>query len=236
MSADDRGISADMLLIRARRMRLRAAGAETSPTADLVEVEAAEMLVSDDDAILSAAPAPRDLSPAPAAPAAADPNRIFFYRPLAGVSLAGLAWTGAIDHTLLQDAIGCAPLAPDRRIAPLMRCVPDRPYVGATRGEPALCVAFAASDFDYLQRALERADEAPRLRLASAALLPDSLADATSAAAAAMSHSLEAYRSVALVWAWRDVMGLLPTADGARSLDAAAARLLSTMRAFLGET
>ncbi len=225
-------VSADMLLIRARLERMRAAG-DVPGDRDRGQPDDDELLIADEDMILYPAQAPI----ASGADAHVVPASSFtLVRPLAGVSLASLAWSGAIDHAVLQDAIGCAPVSADPRLASLLRYASDRPFSGAVRGEPALCVGLSLTEIDFLGRALERADAAARRRLADAALLPDSLSDAPSAATAAAAHSLLGYRSVALVAAWREVMGLPSTAESARELDAAAARLLSTMRAFLGET
>jgi hypothetical protein len=236
MNSSDSPISADMLLVRARQRRIQSGPGETVRPIDRAPSEAEEVLIADDDAILY--PGPQGVAAAAALGERETPpsSSFTFLRPLAGVSLAGVAWSGAIDHAVLQDAIGCAPTARDARFAALLQSIPDRPLSGATRGEPALCVTISPGDLAFLDRALERADSGPRERLACAALLPDSLSDAPSAATAAAAHSLADYRSVALVAAWRAVMGLAASAESARELEASAARLLSTMRAFLGET
>jgi len=194
-----------------------------------------DLLVADDDAIID--PGSEDTEAAePLAERQSLSPGFTFLRPLDGVSLAGVAWSGSIEHAVLQDAIGCAPANRDARYAMLLQSIPDRPLSGAQRGEPALCVTISPADLAFLERALERADRGQRERLACAALLPNALSDAPSAATAAAAHSLADYRSVALVAAWRGLTGLAVSAESARELEASAARLLSTMRAFLGET
>lgn len=235
MSSDEFELSADMLLVRARRQRMQAGWSAIARPGENAPAASEDLLVADDDAILY--PGSEENVPAepPAERKTASPG-FTFLRPLAGVSLAGVAWSGSIDHAVLQDAIGCAPAARDARYARLLQSIPDRPLSGAQRGEPALCVTISAGDLAFLERALERADRGRRERLACAALLPNALADAPSAATAAAAHSLAEYRSVALVAAWRGLTGLAASAESARELEASGARLLSTMRAFLGET
>jgi hypothetical protein len=236
MSSSDSPLSADMLLVRARQRRIQTGPHEMVQSSDRAAAFAEDLLTADEDAILD--PGSQDVgSDESLGERQTAPSSAFtFLRPLAGVSLAGVAWSGAIDHAVLQDAIGCAPASRDARFAALLHSIPDRPLSGAARGEPALCVTVSSDDLTFLERALERADSGPRERLACAALLPESLSDAPSAATAAAAHSLADYRSVALVAAWRSVMGLAASAESARELEASAARLLSTMRAFLGET
>jgi len=236
MSSGDVPISADMLLVRARQRRIQSGSRETALPTDRAQGDADELLMADEDAILYPGPQGAAAPDALGERQTTSSASFTFLRPLTGVSLAGVAWSGAIDHAVLQDAIGCAPAVHDARFAALLQSLPGRPLSGAARGEPALCVTMAPADLAFLERALERADGGSRERLACAALLPDSLSDAPSAATAAAAHSLADYRSVALVAAWRSVMGLAASAESARELEASAARLLSTMRAFLGET
>jgi hypothetical protein len=236
MSSGDSQPSADMLLVRARQRKIQAHPNDRAQPGDRKPPAAEDLLIADEDAILDPGSQESAASDGLAERQTASSSSFIFLRPLAGVSLAGVAWSGAIDHAVLQDAIGCAPANRDPRFAALLQSISDRPLSGAARGEPALCVSLSPDDLAFLERALERADSGPRERLACAALLPDSLSDAPSAATAAAAHALADYRSVALVAAWRSVTGLAASAESARELEASAARLLSTMRAFLGET
>jgi hypothetical protein len=65
--------------------------------------------------------------------------------------------------------------------------------------------------------------------------LPDALVGAPAGAAYAASLALASYRGAALVAAWREIMGAPALAEVARDRDSAAVRLLSTLRALLGE-
>jgi hypothetical protein len=86
-----------------------------------------------------------------------------------------------------------------------------------------------------LELALVRTSAEIGSRLAGASLLPDSLIGAPARASFAASQALAAYRGAALIAAWREMMGAPGLAEVIRDRDSAAVRLLSTLRALLGE-
>jgi hypothetical protein len=238
--------TADMLLVDARRRRLLAGRTDTQsaerPSADESAREAgpdpAIVLVAEEDAFIEEESAGRD----PSAAAMVDHDRalgqragVHCYRPLITVTLARLAWSGTIDHGLLHEAIACAPLEADSRAARIARRAAAPAVRNAPLGEPSLYVRLGEDDVAALERALNAAPAEAGDRLLSAALLPDLLIGAPARAAYAASQALAGYRGAALVAAWRDIMGAAGLAEVTRDRDAAAVRLLSTMRALLGE-
>ena len=234
--------TADMLLVDARRRRLLAGhiGAAAPTVASSEEGTRASgpdpsiVLVAEEDAIIEE----ESEDQYPSIIATADHEQragVHCYRPLITVTLARLAWSGTIDHALLHEAIACAPLDAAARAPNIERRSTAPPLRGAPVGEPSLYVRLGDDDVVALERALESASAEIADRLASAALLPDSLVGAPARAAYAASQALASYRSAALVAAWREVMGAPALAEVTRDRDSAAVRLLSTMRALLGE-
>jgi hypothetical protein len=222
--------TADMLLVDARRKRLLA-GKVDAPDPSIV-------LVAEEDAIIEEDSTDRDTSLA----AMVDQERallqragVHCFRPLITVTLARLAWSGTIDHALLHEAIACAPFDAASRAPNITRRAGAPALRKAPLGEASLYVRLGEDDVVALERALASASADVGDRLASAALLPDSLTGAPARAAYAASQALAGYRSAALVAAWRDVMGAPGLGEVIRDRDAAAVRLLSTMRALLGE-
>jgi hypothetical protein len=238
--------TADMLLVDARRRRLLAEQTGSAASRDSSSdddaraggLDPSNVLVAEEDAIIEEESTERDLS----VTATADQERmlskragVHCYRPLITVTLARLAWSGTIDHALLHEAIACAPLDAAMRAPNIARRAAAPALRSAPVGEPSLYVLLGEDDVVALERALESASADVGDRLASAALLPDSLIGAPARAAYAASQALAGYRSAALVAAWREVMGAQGLAEVTRDRDSAAVRLLSTMRALLGE-
>jgi hypothetical protein len=236
--------TADMLLVEARRRRLLAGSEEsTSAGSSPAEGSAATpradrsiVIVAEEDAFVEDEPAARIYS------RATDPGRtqpqkggLHCYRSLATVTLARLPWSGMIDHAVLHEAIACAPFDAGGRAERLIRSAAAPALRSAPLGEPSLYVRLADDDVDVLERAIEGTTADIGSRLASAALLPDALVGAPAGAAYAASQALASYRGVALVSAWREVMGAPGIVEVALDRDSAAVRLLSTLRALLGE-
>jgi hypothetical protein len=238
--------TADMLLVEARRRRLRAARADetigheapaetASASADR---ETADLLIADEDAIIEEEPGER----APWDSPAADRDHVLrqrtgvaCYRPLTTVTLARLSWSGSIDHAVLREAIACAPFDAAARAPNLARIASVPVLQTPPHDEPSLYVRLGDDDIAALELALVRASAEVGGRLAGAALLPESLIGAPARAAFAASQALAAYRGAALVAAWREVMGAPGLSEVIRDRDSAAVRLLSTLRALLGE-
>jgi len=238
--------TADMLLVEARRRRLRAgraldtavptASRETGPAA--FEGDPADLLIAEEDAIIEVEP----IAPEPWDSTNIDRDRALLqrtglpcYRPLTTVTLARLSWSGAIDHAVLREAIACAPLDAAARAPNLLRYASGPALLNAPHGEPALFVRLGEDDVAALELALVRTSAEIGGRLAGASLLPDALIGAPARAAFAASQALAAYRGAALIAAWREVMGAPGLAEITRDRDSAAVRLLSTLRALLGE-
>ncbi|HKW44322.1 MAG TPA: hypothetical protein VJN22_01615 [Candidatus Eremiobacteraceae bacterium] len=231
MSRAGRKPTADMLLVEARRRRLLAL--RTNPHA-----APSEVLVADEDAIIVDYSHDRESL----GPATFDHDRtatnkdvLHCYRPLSAVTLARLAWSGTIDHVLLHEAVGCAPLDPGMSAPNLVRCAAASAIRGAPAAEPALYVGIGEDDVAALESALEGAEADCGSRLATAALLPEALIGAPARAEYAAAQALTAYRGAALVSAWREIMGAPDLPEVTRERDSAAVRLLSTLRALLGE-
>lgn len=240
----DKKPTPDMLLVDARRRRLLGGEAplragQISPAGDAAATppaEPADVIVGEEDAFVEDEPVVHAFSRS-TDPGRAQPNKagLHCYRPLTTVTLARLAWSGAIDHAVLQEAIACAPLDPGARAANLIRSAAAPSLRSAPLREPSLYVRLGDDDIEVLERALHGAAADIAGRLASAALLPDALVGAPAGAAYAASQALTSYRGAALVAAWREIMGAPALAEVARDRDSAAVRLLSTMRALLGE-
>jgi hypothetical protein len=227
--------SADMLLVHARRTRLRGAhvkpfGAQSRPEtqASRPEPEPADVIFTEEDEIIENAPADQVVVPRPA-------SGIDCYRSLSTVSLARLAWSGAIDHALLHEAIACAPVRSETRATRSIAFASVPTLRAAPIGEAALHVRLGDDDVEAVERALDRVDANVGGRLATATLLPDGLLGAPAGAAMAAAQALTSYRASALVAAWREVMGAPGLPEVMRDRDSAAVRLLSTLRALLGE-
>ncbi len=227
---------ADMLLLQQRRRRQadrETIAPEPNPQREPIEE-------SEEDRLLEVAEpvdqAGQELTPDPAS--GAGQTAIALFRPLAQVSVATLPWAGAVDHEALQAAIACCPIGQPRRGAgfferTLPAVVPlalDR----VPRGEAALSVRVGADELAALDLASRRASRQAGLRLVRAAALPSAIVGADRAAAAAAAPALAAYRATALVHAWHAAFGTAPQ-ELDRERDAAAVRLLSTLRALLGE-
>jgi len=235
-----------MLLVDARRKRLLAGQAQAPAKHGRAPAESAHasgpdpsiVLVAEEDAIIEVDSADRDTSMA----ATVEQERVLLqrdgvhcFRPLITVTLARLAWSGTIDHALLHEAIACAPFDAAARAPNITRRASAPALRSAPFGEASLYVRLGEDDVVALESALESASAGVEDRLASAALLPDSLIGAPARAAYAASQALAGYRSAALVAAWREVMDAPGLAEVIRDRDVAAVRLLSTMRALLGE-
>ena len=187
MSGADKRPTADMLLVDARRRRLLA-GRSTSGSVRFPTTEddaehpsrsdPSNVLVADEDAIIEEESGEHDLS----ASAIADHDRpqfqkggLYCYRPLTTVTLAQLPWSGAIDHAVLHEAIVCAPFGAGTRAPNLVRCAAAPELGRAPRGEPSLLVRLGDDDVAALELALGSVSADIGGRLASAALLPESL-------------------------------------------------------------
>jgi hypothetical protein len=238
--------TADMLLVEARRRRLRASRADetveprapaesASPASDR---EPADLLIADEDAIIeeeSDERAPWDSGTADRDHALRQRTGLACYRPLTTVTLARLSWSGSIDHAVLREAIACAPLDAAARAPNLVRIASVPALQNPPLDEPSLYVRLGDDDVAALELALVRTSAEIGARLAGASLLPDSLIGAPARAAFAASQALAAYRGAALIAAWREVMGAPGLSEVIRDRDSAAVRLLSTLRALLGE-
>lgn len=244
MSGSDRGPTADMLLVQARRRRLLAAranpdaGVRPGNAADVAAAHAdpSKVIVGEEDAFVEDEPVTHAFSRSTdVGRPQAHVSGLQCYRPLATVTLARLAWSGVIDHAVLQEAIACAPFAAEGRAAHLITSAAAPTLRSAPLREPSLFVRLGDDDVEVLERALESATADVGGRLASAALLPEALIGAPAGASYAASQALASYRSASLVAAWREIMGATGLAEVARDRDSGAVRLLSTLRALLGE-
>ena len=235
-----------MLLVEARRRRLRANRPDESVARaasfeiDPVDArrEPADLLIADDDAIIEEESGEQSFADAPSDDrqhAFRGRTGVACYRPLSTVTLARLSWSGSIDHAVLRDAIACAPLDADTRAPNLVRIGSAPGLRSAPHDEPSLYVRLGDDDVAALELALVRTPADIGARLAGASLLPDSLIGAPARAAFAATQALAAYRCAALIAAWRDVMGAPGLSEVNRDRDSAAVRLLSTLRALLGE-
>jgi len=233
-----------MLLVEARRRRLLAgredpeSGARPADEAAVAapRADTSKVIVGEEDAFIEDEPVMHAFS------RSTDVGRpqsqlggLHCYRPLATVTLARLAWSGVIDHAVLHEAIACAPLQAQGRAEHLIRSAAAPSLRTAPLREPSLFVRLGDDDVEVLERALESATADIGGRLASAALLPEALIGAPAGASYAASQALASYRSASLVSAWREILGATSLAEVARDRDSAAVRLLSTLRALLGE-
>jgi hypothetical protein len=238
--------TADMLLVEARRRRLRASRADENvvqrPPAEPASIasdrEPPDLLIADEDAIIedeSGDHAPWDSGTADRDHALRQRTGLACYRPLTTVTLARLSWSGSIDHAVLREAIACAPFDAAARAPNLVRIASVPGLQNPPLDEPSLYVRLGDDDVAALELALVRTSAEIGSRLAGASLLPDSLIGAPARASFAASQALAAYRGAALIAAWREMMGAPGLAEVIRDRDSAAVRLLSTLRALLGE-
>lgn len=213
--------SPDALLLEERARRMRRTLDAREPHVD------AEVLM-EGDAIV-------DAPPHAVAPTS---DCLHLYRPLALVSLAGLAWTGAVDHDALQSAIVCAPLGGEKSAdAPQwLRAVGDVALGDAPPDEPSLHVSLGSDEIALVSRLAMRVDGSITLGVARAAALPDSIAGTDSITGDAAKGAFVAYRRAALVHAWQGALLGASSNEVARERDAAAIELISTLRAVLGES
>ncbi|HEY5094948.1 MAG TPA: hypothetical protein VII69_07540 [Candidatus Eremiobacteraceae bacterium] len=244
MSGSDKGPSADMLLVEARRRRLLAgranSGAGVRPANEAAVAaprsDPSKVIVGEEDAFVEDEPVSHAFSRSTdVGHPQSQLGGLHCYRPLATVTLARLAWSGVIDHAVLQEAIACAPFAAEGRAEHLIRRAAAPTLRSAPLREPSLFVRLGDDDVEALELALESATADIGGRLASAALLPEALIGAPPGASYAASQALASYRGASLVAAWREIIGATGLAEVARDRDSAAVRLLSTLRALLGE-
>lgn len=217
---DTRDVPADLLLLfrRSRRGYAHQGAAVEPPDALLLEP----------DAIIDEEPRQRS-----------DPGtRIALFRPLSTVMLAGIPWSGAVDHETLQNAIVCSPpRSADRPSAPSwLRAVTTLALRDIPAAEPALYASLGVDDLEALDRLGTRHARTHALALARAAALPETIVGADAATISAAAPSLEAYRRTSLVYAWQAALWGTAPADTSQERDASAVQVVSMLRALLGET
>jgi len=105
----------------------------------------------------------------------------------------------------------------------------------ASGGEAALHVSLGDDETAALSRIGSRLPRAEALALIRAAALPSTIVRADAATVNAAAGVVSAYRHAALVHAWQAALCGSAPADTARERDAAAVRLISMLRALLGE-
>lgn len=223
MNGEKRSLPADMLLLRDRQRRLNvqpAADPEKAQTAD-------EVLDFEADAIVESGELPAE----------APTSGVALYRPLAEVSLGGVAWSGAVDNGALQDALVCSPVrgTADSRAAQWVAAVTTIALADAPSGEPALFSLLGVDDVALLERAERRFARDRAMNLTRAAALPSTIINADPSTAAAAASSLAAYRHTSLVCAWQEALWGRASTDAARERDSIAVQLISILRALLGE-
>jgi hypothetical protein len=229
-------LPADMLLLQQRRRRQadrETIAPEPNPQREPIEESEEDRLLEVAESVDQAG---QELTPDPAS--GAGQTAIALFRPLAQVSVATLPWAGAVDHEALQAAIACCPIGQPRRGAGFFeRTLPAvvPPALDGVPREAALSVRVGADELAALDLASRRASRQAGLRLVRAAALPNAIVGADRAAAAAAAPALAAYRATALVHAWHAAFGTAAPQELDRERDAAAVRLLSTLRALLGE-
>jgi hypothetical protein len=250
MADESKSLPADMLLLQERRRRqagqapaapaVPAAPVAPSPQSPQHEAPPRETFEdNEEDQLLDVSDVADEDSVAESETAAPGAAAIALFRPLDQVSVASLPWAGAVDHDSLQSAIVCCPIGPVRRGAGFFErtlpAVVPLTLDGVPHGEPALSVSVGADEVAALELASHRASRQAGLRLVRAAALPNSIVGAERAAAGAAAPALAAYRAAALVQAWHAALSASPSPELDRERDAAAVRLLSTLRALLGE-
>ena len=214
---------ADVLLLRERRRRLGLEAATGAPP-----VAAGTDLILEADAIVA------DVSEPPQH----GEGRIDLFRPLRALSLARVAWSGAIEHEALQNAIVCAAARysdASRRLSWLGAvttfALPEEPL-----DEPALTVSLGIDDAAALEHLGMRHPQGAALDIARAAALPVTIVGAGSATTDVAAPVLAAYRRASLVFAWQQALDGSASADATQERDACAVQVVSTLRALLGES
>jgi hypothetical protein len=225
MMQEDGAVPADMLLLRERARKRKTPASGAAPTAQ----ENDNVVLLEEDALVE----PSGQNETPSSPTGA----LALYRPLAHVSLSAVAWSGPVDHALLQNAIVCAPARGSASTRP-----PEwlSAVVNFTIGEmppdtPALYAALTVDDVALLGRTGLRHSRESALGLARASVLPSSIVGTDAATADAAASALGAYRRSALVYGWQVALHGDASVDATRDRDAAAIELISTLRAVLGE-
>jgi hypothetical protein len=162
---------------------------------------------------------------------------IALYRALSQVRLGSMAWSGAVEHGLLQAAIECAPMRPvdSRGLPGWLQTAASIAVHAETPEGSALFTLLSADDIALLDGIGPRLARDVALGLARAAAMPSSIVGSDAATAEAAGPALVAYRRTALVFAWQTALDGVPSADVVRDRDAAAIELISTLRAVLGE-
>ena len=228
MSEQRPGPPADMLLLRERQRRLHA---QTQTQASPIKSG-----VLADDAVLLEPDALVDET-AIADPQAGAAGSIALFRPLTHVSLSRIAWSGAVDHETLQNALVCAPPrdASGARAPSWLAAVSTFALERAPRDEPSLHVTLGADDAAVLARVGMRVAQADAMSLVRAAALPASIVGTDAVTVSAATGLLAGYRHASLVHAWQAALSGSASPDAARERDAAAVQLISVLRALLGE-
>jgi hypothetical protein len=224
MSSEKRELPADMLLLRDRQRRLNANTTTAREETQAVD----EVLVFEADAIVESGDVLSTESPK---------SGVALYRPLAYVSLGGVAWSGAVDNGALQNALVCSPVrgTADARAQQWLGAVTTIPLADAPHGEPALFSLLGIDDIALLERVAVRFTRDAAMNLTRAAALPSTIVGADPSTAAAAASPLAAYRHAALVCAWQEAISGQAGTDAARERDAIAVQLISILRALLGE-
>lgn len=209
---------ADMLLLLERQRRARSRSGDV--------VERPDALLAETDALVEDTTQDADQTA----------SSLTLFRPLALVSLARISWSGAIDHVALQNEIVCCAPQTGSIKAPGWLAAVAAPLISfEPRGEPALRVTLTSDETTAIERTGTRFSAPVAIALARAAVLPATIVGADAAAAEPAKAMLAAYRRAALLVAWQDALGLAIAEDAARQRDAAAAQLMSMLRALLGE-
>jgi hypothetical protein len=238
MSNNERRLPADMLLLRERQRRLQSARnvgdaadhRPATPEAAYGEKPAGEEMLLEGDSIV--------VEPARAVSPDVPKSGVGLYRPLAYVSLGGMAWSGTVDHEALQAAVVCAPVrgsAGDERPPQWLAAVTTLALSAVPKDEPALHAQLGADDIVILSRIGTRLSREAAMRLVRASALPSTIVGADSATTGAAGAVLAAYRHAALVFAWQSALCGNAAGDATRERDASAVQLMSILRALLGE-
>jgi hypothetical protein len=224
VSDADREILADTLLMRAR-----SGSAPRKPPIASLTYAADEEWILEGDALV--AQTGRTASDTPDRPAPG----VELYRLLSTMNLSQLPWGEKVDHDRLADAIVCAPvrsagIAGPPWLAALTTQAIDRPPT-----ETALHVMLSVDDIAAVDRAGACFPRDAVIAVARAAALPAAVIFGDASTADAASAALHRYRRAALVHAWQSALAGDAQDDVTRDRDAAAAELLSALRALLGD-
>jgi hypothetical protein len=221
----DKSVPADMLLMRERARKLRAP--ESTAIASIPAIEADLLL--EGDALVESPGQPELASPPSGA--------LALFRPLSSVTIGAIAWSGTVDHELLQNAIICAPARTTDSLRPpaWLSAVVNFTLAEMPGETPALHALLSVDDLALLGRIGMRHSRESALALARAAALPSSIVGTDAATAHAAAGALSGYRRAALVYSWQGALHGVASSDAARDRDASAIELLSTLRAVLGE-